>query len=131
MRLKIIQMEVALALEFVLGMVTNLFGVPPDEVAEHPEPLFAKIAFGMHGLLGLIILIGALFTFYMTLKQDQGKWKIYGLAGLCSVLIAFGGGIGAVALKENAGEIASLVMSLGFLMSFVSYGWLLLKLHQE
>lgn len=113
---------ILLVVQFVLGMIINLWGVLPDEeTATHKAPIFAQMAFAAHGIIGLMILISSTTILIMGLKSKDNikKFSIYGFV---SVLIAFIGGIGVVTLKENSSEIASFVMSIGFLLSLVSYG---------
>ena len=42
--------------------------------------------------------------------------------GLISILVSAGAGIATTNLKDNASELASFTMSLGFIAAFVSYG---------
>ena len=120
---------VFLSLEFVLGMMVNLFAVSPDDQRYLTEPIYLKLIFALHGIVGLVILAGASALFIVTAKLKNIQLKKTSLLGLIFVLIAFLGGIATVMLKDVQSEIASLVMSLGFIAAFISYGkfYLLLK----
>lgn len=126
-------MIIALSIQFILGMVLNLFAVPPDDPKYATEPIFLKLIFPLHGILGIALLIGAIVLLFFALKSESRIWKKMATFGLISILIAAGGGIATIILKDNASEIASFVMSLGFILSFLSYGkfYFLLKTKKE
>lgn len=112
-----------LAVEFVLGMITNLFGIPPEErSATNPEPLFALIATILHALFGLFLLFGAIYTYYLSRKSGNPTYAKSGLYCLIGMILATGGGIATVSLGDRFGEVPSFVMAIGFLVAFIAYG---------
>lgn len=117
-----------LVLEFVLGMVVNLFAVSPDDPGYLTEPIYLKLTLPLHSILGLLILIWAVIVLVFAIKAGK-TFKKFTVLGFIFVLVAFLGGMAAVMLKESQAEIASLTMSLGFIASFIFYGklYLLLK----
>ena len=124
---------VSLSIEFVLGMIINLFGIPPDDPNASQESIFAKIAFAIHGINGIILVLFAIVILVFTIKSGVSFWKKIAAIGLFSILIAAGAGIATINLKDNASELASLTMAIGFILSFISYGrfMLVLKTRKE
>lgn len=118
-------MLLSLTAEFVLGMLVNLFAVPPDDPGYITEPIFVKILFPLHGINGIILVILAIFILFLVIKLGRKNLKKFAIYGLISILIAALGGIATITLKENASEIASFIMSLGFIAALLSFG----KLH--
>lgn len=112
---------VCLALEYLLGMYVALFAAFPDEPEYLTESIIPKIAFGIHGLLGLILLIISVVILVLGMKAKQAQARKLALYGFLSILLAFGAGMATVMLKETASEVSSFVMSAGFLLSFVWY----------
>jgi heme A synthase len=114
-----------LSIEFLLGMIVNLFGQAPDEATgQAKEPIWAMMIFFAHGILGLLLLIGAIFILVATTKTNNKKWQNLAVYGLGSIFLSAAGGIGVVTLGENpASEVSSFVMAVGFLLAFISYGW--------
>ncbi len=121
-----------LVVQFVLGMIVNLFGQAPGEAAgKMKEPLWATLVFLSHGILGILLLIVSIFLFVFAKRVENKKWRSLALQGMVSIVLAAIGGIAVVGLKEGSpAEIASLVMALGFLLSFISYGRLLFSLRR-
>ena len=118
----------SLVLQFVLGMIINLYGVTPDDPKfAHESPLI-KIAFIAHSINGLVLPLAALFILFLAVKSGKQVLKKWAVLGLISILIAAGAGISTIMLKDNAQELASLIMSFGFIASFLSYGKLFLFL---
>lgn len=123
LRRRVDVMVFLLILEFILGMVVNLFGQAPEDSGKMQEPLWATLVFVAHGILGIILLIWAIFLFVSAGKSENKKWKGLAMWGMLSIIISAVGGIAVVGLREgNPAEISSLVMALGFLFSFIIYG---------
>ena len=113
---------VGLIAEYVLGMYAAMLAVPPGDPGYAAEPFYSKLAIPVHSLLGLILLILAVILFVLGFKNKNQAYKKMTIYGFLSITIAFAAGIATVALKENASEIASFIMSFGFLLSFILYG---------
>lgn len=119
---KSLGMLVALATEYILGMYINMFALPPEDPGFATESVVPKIAFGLHGLMGCVLLIGGLLVLFAGLKSAEKKIRDTSLHGFLSILLAFLAGIATISFKDEASEIASFLMSVGFLMSFFFYG---------
>jgi len=113
---------VLLAVQFVLGMVTNLYFAFPDTnrpdlnwaAARSAVPTFAHI------ILGILLLADAIVFVVRTIRQHNRAWIFGSWAGLISIIIAIYGGVTFTTTQIDA---YSLVMALGFIVTFVAYGW--------
>ncbi|MDP3941669.1 MAG: hypothetical protein Q8Q49_05165 [bacterium] len=129
LRRRVDVMVVLLILEFILGMVVNLFGEAPSESGKMQEPTWATLVFLSHGILGILLLIWAIFLFVFVNKTENKKWRSLGMQGMIGIVVSAMGGVAFVGLREGSpADISSLVMALGFLYSFISYGRLLFTL---
>lgn len=118
----------SLIAEFVLGMLVNLFALTPDDPGYATESIFIKLFFPLHGIVGLILVVLSIAIFYFAIRLGKENIKKFATLGLISIFVAAGAGIATIILKDNASEIGSFVMSLGFIAAFVSYGKLFLLL---
>lgn len=123
-------MVIALVVEFVLGTLVNSFAVPPDDPKYVTESLLVKLLFPVHGVLGIVLVVMAIIVLYLAVKSGKEKLKQLSIWGIISIVVAAGAGIATITLKDNASEIASFVMALGFLFAFASYGKLHLLIKQ-
>ena len=95
-----------LVVQFVLGMVMNLYGVPLDDPAYATESIFIKLSGFAHGIIGILLVAGAISALFFALKKGNSQWGKVSIYGLISILIAAGGGIAAIMLKDSASELA-------------------------
>lgn len=118
-----------LAIQFILGMLVNLFGEAPDASGHMREPIWMTLIFILHGLIGIGLVIGAVVIYFRSKKAQDTVWEKVALQGMVAIIVAGLGGLATVALREGTGaELASLVMSLGFIGAFILYGrYFLLK----
>jgi hypothetical protein len=122
MQKRVLAMLIFLIVQFVLGMSMNLFAVPPDDPKYASEPLLIKLIFPAHAIVALLLIIGAIVIFTMSIRGKEGIWKKIAGQGLSSIIFATGGGLATVFLNGIAGEIASLIMAISFLSAFIAYG---------
>ncbi len=119
-----------LSIEFVLGMLVNLY-------VEIPNPLPEETAGGMlqalgwslaqtgmpslwlHVVLGLALLLAAIALLVLSIVARQTRWIIASLVAALGILLATLSGTGFVYTGEAAGSMA---MSIGFVLALVSYG---------
>ncbi len=111
-----------LTLEFILGMVMNLYAVSPDDPGYLTESPLIKYSSITHMVSGIALPLLALILLVLAFKSKKQNLKVWAIYGFISMLMATAGGIGAVMLKDSASELSSFVMSLGFIASFLTYG---------
>lgn len=116
-----------LTLEFVLGMILNLFATPPEEGKLHP--LWMSVLFAVHAVIGVLLLVGATVLFIKSRHSMDEAWKKSAMWGFVSILVAAVSGMVMTPLGESVWEeVASFLMALGFIAAFISYGrYFLLK----
>jgi len=116
-------MIIMLGFQFLFGMAFNLWGVlPKEETATEKSPAFAQMALAAHGLLALGILTVSLLILGIAFNGKKEDVKKFSILGFISILVAFGGGVMTLIINPEQAQIASFIMSLGFLSSFISYG---------
>lgn len=124
-------MIAGLTAQYLLGMYVAMFAARPEDPEFKTEGFFPKIIFGLHGLLGFGLLIGAVVILVLGSKNKNDKLKKTTLYGFLSILLAFLAGVSNVLLKDNPAEISSYVMSVGFILSFIFYGKLFYLLRNQ
>lgn len=103
-----------LILQFILGMLSNMYGsVPKDK----PYMVFHSLGYiFFHGWNAvLLIVLGVIFLVKSVRHKQYVSEAIIGFAGLAA---AYAGGIAFVLTQRDP---FSLVMALGFLAAFANY----------
>lgn len=111
-----------LAVQFVLGMVTNMYVQFPDTnrpdllwaTARSQAPTFAHI------ILGILLMVGAIIFVIRATSQHNRVWAISSWVGLISILAAIYGGVTFTTTQIDS---YSMVMALGFIASVLAYSW--------
>jgi hypothetical protein len=111
----------SLSLQFILGMLTNLFGNFPLDAKFSSESYLNKIVFFLHAINGLALPLFALGILILAVKNSTSKQKTWASLGFLSIVLASTSGISTVMFKDNLSEIFSFLMSLGFIIAFISY----------
>ena len=115
-------MIVLLVLQYILGMVANMYVQFPDTTQPGQLWEFARTQFatGAHILIGTLLVVGAIIFVIRAALQKSGGWIASSVLGLISLLIAFFAGVTFVTFQVDA---FSLVMALAFIAAFIAYGW--------
>ena len=111
-----------LVLQYVLGMVTNMFVQFPetDQVNLLWDAARGQLPSLAHIILGVLLLVGAIiFVIRATAKHQRG-WIVSSAVGLVAILVAAIGGATYVSSQSDAW---SMVMALGFIAALLAYGW--------
>jgi len=112
----------ALVLQYVLGMLTNMFVSFPDTT--QPDQLWAaarsQFPSAAHILIGTLLLVSAIVFVVRAAREPQRLWLVSAVVGLIAILAAAYGG---VMFTSTQVDTYSLVMALGFIVAFVAYGW--------
>ena len=113
---------VFLAIQFVLGMITNLFLPFPQtdqpgvlwDFARSQLPIFAHI------IVGIGLLVSAIVFVIRAARQQNRGWLGSTVIGLIAILVALFGGVNYTTFQQDT---YSLIMSLGFIGAVLAYGW--------
>ena len=114
-------MIVILIAQYVLGMTSNLFVTFPTdggpglfwEFAWHQIPL------ALHIIVGTLLFVFSIVLLVVAIKQKAKRWITAGIVGVISIFVAAYAGAQFV---NTQSAIFSYVMSLFFIIAFVSYG---------
>lgn len=118
-----------LGLQFVLGIITALWHIPPsEETPTHKSPAFASLSFDSHMLLALLLVIWSIYLLTLAVKSKNKAYKNFSIGCLVSVIVAFLGGSSIFYAPESLVTLGLFVMGLGFLGAFFHYGRLYLSI---
>lgn len=121
-----------LAIQFLLGMVANLFVQVPDvhPGANAPE-YFSGVAQGvawavvystpwllLHVVVGLLLGIAAFVLLGLAIASRRRAWIVTAILGWIGVIAA---GFNGASFLNYGHDFSSLLMSIGFLLAVVSY----------
>ena len=107
---------VMLILQFILGMIYNLYGTAPT--TEKPIGLFSSPVIALHVILGILLFIVAVVLLVRAI-QARHKLSIWMAAiGLLSIL---GAGFAGLGFSGSGANSASLGMALAFAVALACY----------
>ena len=112
-----------LILEFILGMIYNLYGTAPT--AKKSIGLFSSPVIALHVILGLLLLVAAAVHLIRAIGARQGLSIGLSAVGLAAIVVAGFAGLG---FTGNGANGASLGMSLAFAVALACYVTLLVLL---
>jgi hypothetical protein len=117
-----IGLSIGLCIEFLLGMLTNLFVSFPDasQPKQHWEFARTQILLVSHILIGILLMVGAIVLVIRAYKLNNRVWKIASWLGLGSIILAIATGSEFVSSQS---DVLSLGMAIFFLTALISYGW--------
>jgi heme A synthase len=119
-------MIVLLCVQYVLGMINNLYVQFPEAGTEAQMWEFAWKQFSLasHIILGIILLLASVYLLIRAMRFGTRSWFIPSLIGLFAILVAGFSGAMFIPAQEN---LYSLIMSIAFLMAMLSYVWGILR----
>ncbi len=115
-----------LAIQYILGMITNLFVHFPDSRAS--SQLWAFV--GGQGLViahivvGTGLLVGAVAFVLRSFRSGLRGWITSSVIGLAAVLLAW---LGGAMFTSTQADGYSLLMALATIAAFLTYGWALVR----
>jgi len=122
LRVNAIFMIVVLVIQYVLGMVANLFVKFPD--TNKPDQLWASARFQFptmaHIVVGTLLLVGAVVFVIRATRNHHRGWIASSVAGLIAILAALFGGVTFTTTQVDG---YSLLMAIAAIAAFVAYGW--------
>jgi len=125
-------LALALGLQFLLGMLTNLYVTVPSAHpgAQAPE-YFSGVAQGivwalahselwlrLHVLLGLLVFVGAIALLVRAIQARSRAWIILASLGLLGIV---GAGFNGASFMNYGHDFSSLIMSATFLLAMIAY----------
>lgn len=105
-----------LIIEFVLGIVYNLYGSMPP--AGKSIGLFSNGWLVVHEIMAILVLAAAIDLVIRAMRTGHGRAKAMSWVGLIAVIAAIGAGLG---FTRNGDDGASLGMSLAFAVALTCY----------
>ncbi len=122
----------ALGLQFLLGMLTNLYvQVPSAHPGAQAANYFGGVVQGvlwalahsdvwlrLHVILGILVFLGALLLLARAISLRNRAWIILTALGLASII---GAGFNGASFMNYGHDFSSLIMSATFLLALVVY----------
>lgn len=120
-----VAMIVLLGVQYILGMVSNLFVQFPEAGTENQMFEFARTQLPeiSHIILGLLLFVFALVFWIRAIRARFRAWTVAAGIGLLAILIAVYSGARFIPTQD---DLYSLLMSLAFILALLAYVWGLL-----
>ncbi len=105
-----------LVIQFVLGMVTNLYVQFPgaDQPGQSWAVMRSQAPAAAHIVIGVLLLVSAVIFVIRAARKDNRRWLASSGVGLIAIIVAIYGGVTFVSSQVNA---YSLAMALAFLVA--------------
>lgn len=118
-----------LSIEFVLGMLVNLFVEIPSPLPGTTGGILQALVWSLaqtrmpslwlHVVVGIALLFISIALIVLSIVARQSRWMIASLLAALGILFATLSGMGFVNTGEDA---SSMAMSIGFVLALLSYG---------
>jgi hypothetical protein len=105
-----------LILEFIFGVVNNLYGTAP--APGKPVGLFSSGWLALHVIVGILLLLSAIMLVIRAVQAGHRPVLWMSVIGLLAIIAAIGAGIG---FTRDGANGASLGMSLAFAIALACY----------
>jgi hypothetical protein len=112
-----------LIIEFILGIIYNLYGTAPTSAK--PIGMFSNAWLALHVIMGILLVLAAIGLVVQAVRTSSGLAKGMSVVGLIGIIAAFGAGVG---FTRNGDAGSSLGMALAFAVSLACYVILLIRL---
>jgi hypothetical protein len=113
--------NVALVIQFLLGMYINLYvKFPTSGPAEAWKFAWTVWPVGVHIILGSLLLLGGISLLVRAIRRKDQHWIVFSAIAVLGLILAYLGGERYI---TTLNDIASLVMSIGFLTTFLALNW--------
>jgi hypothetical protein len=121
-----------LAIQFLIGMLVNLFVIVPDQHPGTNAPeYFSGVARGvwwalgnggwelqLHVVIGLLLALASIALIVLAIALRRRSWVIASILGWVGV---FAAGFNGASFMNYGHEFSSLLMAIGFLLALISY----------
>jgi hypothetical protein len=123
-----------LAIQFVLGMILNLFVTLPKTHPGQTGNYFSRSVYGfewaisngggivllLHVVVAIALLLASLSLVVRTINAKSSYWIVISIIGAIGVIVALTNGLAFIGYDS---DVASFVMAIGFIVAGVAYGY--------
>jgi hypothetical protein len=111
-----------LIVQYILGMINNFYVKFPESapVGKLWQFAFSQISEAAHIILGVLLFLGVLSFLIRVIIAKNRTWLIASAVGLAGIIISIFGGVSYIFTLV---DFYSLIMSIGFLVAILAYGW--------
>jgi len=113
--------NIALVIQFLLGMYVNLYvKFPTSGPADAWKFAWTVWMVGAHIILGTLILLGGIGLLVRAIRRKNRHWITFSAIAVFGLLLAYLGGERYI---TTLNDIASYLMAVGFLITFLGLNW--------
>ena len=118
---EVVMANISLAIQFLFGMYINLYvEFPAGGPAEYWKFAWHSWPVVIHIILGTLILLASLSTLVRSIMLKNRHWIIFASLSAAAMLLSV---IGGETFITTQNELASYLMSLGFLTGLLAINW--------
>jgi glucan phosphoethanolaminetransferase (alkaline phosphatase superfamily) len=107
-----------LSIQFILGMLLNLFVDLPKNASFGTTLSHGGIVLALHIIIAVGLLIGSIILIVRSAATRSKSWLIASIIGALGVFVALTNGL---AFIFNDDDVTSFIMALGFIVSATTY----------
>jgi hypothetical protein len=125
-------MLILLAVQFLLGMLVNLFvQIPASHPGTSADNYFVGVVQGviwalgnatlyllLHVIIGLLLFLGSIVLLILSIVVRRHAWILVSVFGLLGIMAA---GFNGASFMNYGHDFSSLLMSIGFLLTAIPY----------
>ena len=117
-----IGMVIVLAIEYLLGMTSNLFVQFPNSKSEGAMWAYAfkSIPTALHIIVGILLVGGSIMLLIRSIQRKNKLWIRISIIGLITLIMAAMSGSRFIPTQQAS---YSYIMSIAFIAAFLAYGW--------
>lgn len=123
-----------LAIQFILGMILNLFVTLPKTHPGQTGNYFMRSLYGLewamtnggglvlllHIIVAIALLLASFTLVFRTIRAKSTYWTVVSVIGALGVIVALTNGLAFLGYNSDA---ASFTMAMGFIVAAVAYGY--------
>jgi len=113
--------NVALVIQFLLGMYVNLYvNFPTSGPADAWKFAFTVWPVAVHIILGSLLVLGGISLLIRAIRRKNRHWITYSAIAVFGLILGYLGGERYI---TTLNDVASYLMSVGFLIVFLALNW--------
>jgi len=111
-----------LSVQFILGMILNLFVELPKNASLGSTLSHGGIVLALHILVAIGLLLGSITLIFRSATAHSKSWLIASIIGALSIFVALTNGL---AFIFNNDDVTSFIMAIGFIVAAAVYSTVL------
>jgi hypothetical protein len=111
-----------LILQYILGMMTNMFVKFPDSgtPGQFWEFAWRQLPLALHIIVGTLLILGSIVLVVRAIRVKNTTWIIASSVGCLAILVAGSSGASFIPTPK---DLYSFMMAIAFIVAFVAFAW--------